>query len=76
VGGLHWSEYRIAESSSNLLSQGRYLFPLLPLAGLVPAAALTVVPARWRGIGLGAFVGGLLVLQLFALGLVVTRFYA
>ena len=38
LGGLHWSEYHIAESSGGLLNQGRYLFPLLPLAGLVPAA--------------------------------------
>lgn len=76
LAGLHWSEYRIAESSGGLLSQGRYLFPLLPLAGLVPGAALVALPIRWRPPALGAFVGGLVVLQLFAIGLVVTRFYA
>jgi 4-amino-4-deoxy-L-arabinose transferase-like glycosyltransferase len=73
--GLHWSEYRIAESSHNLLSQGRYLFPLLGIASLVPAAALTALPARWRPPALGAYVGGLVVLELAALGLVATRFY-
>jgi len=76
LAGLHWSEYRIAESSGGLLSQGRYLFPLLPLAGLVPAAALLALPNRWRAPALGAFVGGLIVLQLFSIGLVATRFYA
>ena len=59
-----------------LASQGRYLFPLLPLAGLVVATALTTVPARLRGGALGALVGGLSAIQLFAVALVVTRFYA
>ncbi|MEA2363951.1 MAG: hypothetical protein QOD71_3096 [Thermoleophilaceae bacterium] len=75
LAGLHWSEYRIAESSGALLSQGRYLFPLISLPGLVAAAALTTVPVRHRATALGAFVGGLVVLQMFAIGLVVTRFY-
>jgi 4-amino-4-deoxy-L-arabinose transferase-like glycosyltransferase len=73
--GLHWSEFRIAEGSGGLLSQGRYLFPLLPLAGLIAASALTVVPMRLRPVALGSFVSGLVVLQLFAIGLVATRFY-
>jgi len=76
LAGLHWTEFRFIETNGQLLSQGRYLFPLIGLAGLVPAAALTVVPATWRGAALGGLVGGLLVLQLFALALVVTRFYA
>jgi hypothetical protein len=33
------------------------------------------VPRRQRPVALGAFVGGLVVLQLFAIGLVATRFY-
>jgi 4-amino-4-deoxy-L-arabinose transferase-like glycosyltransferase len=73
--GLHWSEFRVAEGSGGLLSQGRYLFPLLPIAGLIAASALTVVPQRLRPVALGSFVGGLVVLQLFAIGLVATRFY-
>jgi 4-amino-4-deoxy-L-arabinose transferase-like glycosyltransferase len=74
--GLHWTEYRNIQSSGQLLNQGRYLFPLISLAGLVPAAALTIVPARGRPGALGALIGGLVVLQLFAIGLVATRFYA
>lgn len=76
IAGLHWSEYRLAESSGALFSQGRYLFPLLPLGGLVVAAAISSVPLRWRPNALGVFVAGLVVLQLFSIGLVVTRFYA
>jgi len=76
VAGLHWNEYRLSEGSGTLASQGRYLFPLLSLAGLVVATALTTVPARLRGGALGALVGGLGALQLFAVALVVTRFYA
>jgi len=76
LAGLHWNEYRLAEGSGILSSQGRYLFPLLPLAGLVAATALTTVPARLRAGALGLVVGGLSALQLFALALVVTRFYA
>jgi 4-amino-4-deoxy-L-arabinose transferase-like glycosyltransferase len=75
LAGLHWNEYRLAEGSGTLASQGRYLFPLVSLAGLVAAAALTTVPARLRGGALGFLVGGLSVLQLFAVALVVTRFY-
>jgi 4-amino-4-deoxy-L-arabinose transferase-like glycosyltransferase len=76
LAGLHWSEYRIAESSGALFSQGRYLFPLLPLAGLVASAALTSLPLRWRPPALGALVGGLVVLQAFGIALVAVRFYA
>jgi 4-amino-4-deoxy-L-arabinose transferase-like glycosyltransferase len=76
IAGLHWNEYRLAEGSGSLASQGRYLFPLIPLAGLVVAAAVTALPARLRPLALGATVGGLATLQLFAIALVVTRFYA
>jgi 4-amino-4-deoxy-L-arabinose transferase-like glycosyltransferase len=76
LAGLHWNEYRLSEGSGVLASQGRYLFPLLSLAGLVVATALTTLPARLRGGALGALVGGLSALQLFAVALVVTRFYA
>ncbi|HEX6651507.1 MAG TPA: DUF2142 domain-containing protein [Thermoleophilaceae bacterium] len=75
VAGLHWSEYRLAQGSGVLASQGRYLFPLLPIAGLAVASALTAVPARFRPGALGAFIGGLAAMQLFALALVATRFY-
>jgi 4-amino-4-deoxy-L-arabinose transferase-like glycosyltransferase len=74
--GLHLNEYRLAEAGGTLTNQGRYLFPLVSLAGLGVAAALIDLPARLRAVGLGAIVGGLFVVQLFAIALVAARFYA
>jgi 4-amino-4-deoxy-L-arabinose transferase-like glycosyltransferase len=76
VAGLHWNEFRLMEGSGALSSQGRYLFPLLPLAGVVAAAAVQSLPQRLRFPAVGAGLGGLAVLQIFALALVLTRFYA
>jgi 4-amino-4-deoxy-L-arabinose transferase-like glycosyltransferase len=76
VAGLHWNEYRLMEVSGVLSSQGRYLFPLLPLAGVVVAAAVRSLPQRLHPPAVGAGLGGLAVLQIFALALVLTRFYA
>jgi 4-amino-4-deoxy-L-arabinose transferase-like glycosyltransferase len=76
VIGLHWTEYRLAERDGALINQGRYLFPLVGLGGLVFAAALTSLPARARAPALALSVGLLAVLQLFSIGLVAERFYA
>jgi hypothetical protein len=56
--------------------QGRYLLPLLGLGGLFVAAAASAVGARLRGPVIGAWLGGLLVYQLGALALNLSRFYA
>jgi hypothetical protein len=69
--GIHWSEWTIGAP----FTQGRYLFPLAALAGLVAAQATMVVPRRLRGATAGALLGGLLVLQVGCLLLVATRFY-
>ena len=45
LAGLHWNEYRIAEGSGILASQGRYLFPLLPLAGTARQRVADVLTA-------------------------------
>ena len=76
LAGLHWNEYKLAEEHGVLVNQGRYLFPLVGLAGLVCAGALSALPPRRRGIALGVFLGGLAVLGLFSLGNVAGRFYA
>jgi hypothetical protein len=70
--GIHWSEWTIGSP----FTQGRYLFPLAAIAGLVVAQATMVVPKRLRGAATGALLGGLLVLEVGCLLLVVTRFYA
>jgi 4-amino-4-deoxy-L-arabinose transferase-like glycosyltransferase len=74
--GLHWTEFRLGAGSGALSNQGRYLFPLIGVFGLVAGCALLALPERARQPALGVFVGGLLVMQLFSIGLVATRFYA
>ena len=74
--GLHLSEFAVLRDSQALINQGRYLFPLISLAGLAAAAALTVIPARARLAVFGAGVGLLAGLSLLSLGLTAARFYA
>jgi 4-amino-4-deoxy-L-arabinose transferase-like glycosyltransferase len=73
VIGLHWTEYRLHDQG--LINQGRYLFPLVGLGGLVFAAAVTSVPARARAPVVAGCIGLLAVLELFSIGLVAERFY-
>jgi 4-amino-4-deoxy-L-arabinose transferase-like glycosyltransferase len=75
VAVLHWAEYRQFVDQQQSFLQGRYYLPLLPIGGLLTAAALANLPARWRPAAAGAVLGALLVLQLFSLGLVAARFY-
>ena len=74
--GLHWTDYRQLKTQGQPFMQGRYLFPVISLFGLTLAAALSVVPVRLRAAATGAALGWLLVFHLFALGLVLVRFYA
>jgi len=76
LGGLHWTEFQQIARGGGALNQGRYLLPLVGIAGLVVAQALRALPPRWRPHGTATVVGGLLVLQLVALGLMLDRFYA
>ncbi len=76
VAGLHWQEYRLLLAGAGPFMQGRYLLPLVGLAGLVAAAALLALPERWRGRAVAVALGGLFVLQAFSLGLALERFYA
>jgi 4-amino-4-deoxy-L-arabinose transferase-like glycosyltransferase len=74
--GLHWTDYHQIKEQARPFMQGRYLFPLVGVFGLTLAAALSLVPRRNRAAATGAALGALLVFHLFALGLVVVRFYA
>jgi hypothetical protein len=76
LAGLHWTEFQQISRGGGPLNQGRYLLPLVSVAGLVVAQALRAVPARLRPYGVATMLGGLLVLQLTALGLMLDRFYA
>jgi hypothetical protein len=75
VAVLHWAEFRQFADQRQSFIQGRYMLPLLPLGGVLTAAAVANLRVRWRGVAAGAVLGGLLALQLFSLGLVAVRFY-
>jgi hypothetical protein len=55
---------------------GRYLLPLLPVLGVGLAAVLRALPRRAFAAAGGATVAACVLLQLAALGVTVTRFYA
>jgi 4-amino-4-deoxy-L-arabinose transferase-like glycosyltransferase len=77
VLAMHWIEFRfIVERGGELFIQGRYFLPILPLAACAGAAALTLVPGRFRGAVAGAGLAGLIGLQVLALGTVLERYYA
>jgi 4-amino-4-deoxy-L-arabinose transferase-like glycosyltransferase len=76
LAGLHWTEFRLLARGGGMLNQGRYLLPLAGLAGLCVAQALRVLPSRLRPYGVGVVTGGLLALQLLALGLMMDRYFA
>jgi 4-amino-4-deoxy-L-arabinose transferase-like glycosyltransferase len=76
LAGLHWQEYRLVLAGAGPFMQGRYLLPLVGLAGLVTAAALNALPIRARPFAIALGLGGLFALQAFSLGLTLERFYA
>jgi len=76
LAGLHWSDYRSYAAGHGNFNQGRYLLPLVGVAGLMLAQALRLLPPARRALAAGAALGGLLVLQAFSLGLMLERFYA
>jgi 4-amino-4-deoxy-L-arabinose transferase-like glycosyltransferase len=76
LAGLHWTEYHQVKEKAQPFMQGRYLFPMISVFGLTLAAAISLVPVRLRAAVTGSAIAGLLVFHLFALGLVVARFYA
>ena len=76
LGGLHWTDYHQLEAGAPGFMQGRYLFPIVGIFGLVLGSALSLVPARNRAIATSVAVAGLLAFHVAALGLVLERFYA
>lgn len=73
LAGLHLTEY---QKGGIGFIQGRYLLPLAPLAGLALVRAIRWAPPLRQSTLIAASLAGLLVLNLFSLGLVVDRFYA
>jgi hypothetical protein len=76
LAGLHWTDYHKLEGGEPAFMQARYLFPLISVMGLALGGAVSLAPLRARGALAGAAIAGLLVFHLFALGLVLERFYA
>lgn len=76
LAGLHWTEYKEIEAGSANFNQGRYLFPLLGLAGLAVAQAVRVLAPARRGVAVAGVLGALFALQVASLALVAARFYA
>jgi 4-amino-4-deoxy-L-arabinose transferase-like glycosyltransferase len=76
LGGLHWTDYHQLESGTLGFMQGRYMFPAIGIFGLALGGAVSLLPERRHTGAAGAAIGALLVFHLFALGLVIDRFYA
>jgi hypothetical protein len=75
---LHVTEYRVifVAKERGDFNQGRYLLPLVPLGGVVVAAAFSLLRPHRRAHAVGALLAALLTLQLLALGTVAEWFYA
>ena len=73
---VHAREIPLDGASSNPFLKGRYLLPLVPLAGLAVAAALTWVPTKRRRAAVALLLAVLVIVQVAALGIVAARFYA
>jgi Dolichyl-phosphate-mannose-protein mannosyltransferase len=73
---LHAVAFRTLLTSSDPVITGRYLLPLVSFYGVAIALAVAWVPRRWAPIAAGSAVSCLVLLQLGAMGVLFTRFYA
>jgi 4-amino-4-deoxy-L-arabinose transferase-like glycosyltransferase len=76
LAGLHWTEYWWMTENRGPFTTGRYLLPLIGVAGLVVAVAVRRLPRTWRPVAVALALSGLIVLDLFSFGLMMERFYA
>jgi hypothetical protein len=76
LAGLHWTDYRQITGQLVPFAQGRYLLPLVGLVGLLVAHLVSLVRTRIRATGAALVLSGLFALDLYALALMVVRFYA
>jgi 4-amino-4-deoxy-L-arabinose transferase-like glycosyltransferase len=72
---LHWAEFTIMTLEKIPFMQGRYILPLIPLGGAAVAGAISLLPRRAWPAAAGLVVGGLLVLQITALGVNLGRYF-
>ena len=76
LAGLHWVEFRSLDRLEGTTSQGRYLLPLMPVAGVAVAAALSNLPRPRRPAAAALVLAGMFALQAASLAVVAGRFYA
>lgn len=76
LAGLHYADYQQYVRRGQLFMQGRYVLPLLPVYGVLAAAALTWLAPRWRPLAVGLGLALLIALQLVSLVRVAGFFYA
>jgi hypothetical protein len=74
---MHVAAYRsLASGAGDPVATGRYLLPLIAIYGLGIALAISWLPRRVAAVAGGIVLGGLMLLQLGAMGILVERFYA
>jgi hypothetical protein len=74
---VHLQAYRgLLDDPGDPVITGRYLLPLLPLLGVGVAATLQALPRRAFAVAGGGVLAAAVLLQLAALGAMLTRFYA
>jgi 4-amino-4-deoxy-L-arabinose transferase-like glycosyltransferase len=76
LAALHWTEYHVVKAGAGNFNQGRYLLPLIGLAGLAVAQMLRPLSSHGRAMGVAVVLGGLFTLDLCSLALTMERFYA
>ena len=76
VVGIHWVDFQSVNDHGLRVIQGRYLLPLLPIAGVLVAAALSNVGQARRRLAVGLTLGGMAALQLASLAVAAGRWYA
>ena len=75
LAGLHWTEYRMIIGGQGPFNVGRYLLPLVGVAGLSVAVVVRSLRPALRPTGAALALGGLFALNLFSLALMLERFY-
>ncbi|WP_026909686.1 DUF2142 domain-containing protein [Patulibacter minatonensis] len=76
LAGVHLQDYDNGVKGLLPFAQGRYLFPVAGIGALAVGGAVAAFPARWRPTAAGTWLAFLIVLQVAALALNATRYYA
>ncbi len=76
LAALHIQDYDLYLKYRLLFMQGRYLLPLIGIFAAAVAFVVLNLPQRIREVAAGIWIGGLIVLQLSALGLAAVDWYA